>query len=121
MADIQKVTENENVGVPEKQENDRSYKQGNEESGLGTTAASDQTRESSDQNGTGASSGYDSMERSVKTSWEEYEGEVVSLTTFSLNFLQSSNVQKRLDECEISTIEHAEGTPRLRKGKFLET
>ena len=116
MADTQKVMENENVGIPEKQENDRSYNQGNEESGLGSTATSDQSQETSGQNGTGTSSGYDSMERSVKTSWEEFEGEVVSLTTFSLNFLQSSNVQNRLDECEISTIEHVDGTPRLRKG-----
>ena len=105
---------NELIG---KQENDRSYKRESQnESGMGSSRISNESQGNTDEENTGATSGYDSLERSGKTSWEEYEGEVVNLSLFKLSILHSTNVEKRLNECDISTIEHVDGTPRLRKG-----
>ena len=119
MADTQKDVMNVKTEKLGKQENDRSYKKDSkDESGMGSTLASNGSQGCTDEENTGATSGYDSLDRSVKTSWEEYEGEVVNLSLFKLSILQSSNVEKRLDECDISTIEHVDGTPQLRKGYY---
>ena len=119
MADTQKDVMNEGTEKLGKQENDRSYRRDSkDESGMGSTLTSNGSQGCTDGENTGATSGYDSLERSAKTSWEEYEGEVVNLSLFKLSILQSSNVGKRLDECEISSIEHVGGTPRLRKGYY---
>ena len=60
-------------------------------------------------------SGYES---SGKTAWEDFEGEIVNLSTFKLECMQSSNVVRPVGECEISSIAHENGTPHLRKGNL---
>lgn len=117
MTEVQKLCNQGLEHQIEKQENDRSYnRMQGEESGLGTTTASGEAQVSRDEDNTEATSGYDTLERSGKTSWEDFEGELVNLSTFKLSILHSSNIEKRLGECEISSIEHVEGSQKLRKG-----
>lgn len=119
MTEVQKLCDQALEHQIEKQENDRSYnRMQGEESGLGTTTASSESQVNGDGENTGATSGYDTFGGSGKTSWEDFEGELVNLSTFKLSILHSSNIEKRLGECEISSIEHAEGSQKLRKGKI---
>lgn len=119
MTEVQKAADQEMEHQIEKQENDRSYnRMQDEESGLGTTTTGSEAQASGDGENTDATSGYDTFERSGKTSWEDFEGELVNLSTFKLSILHSSNVEKRLGDCEISSIEHAEGSQKLRKGNI---
>ena len=118
MAETQKLLENGVGEVIGKQENDRSFNQGvTGESGVEDGSMVSERQISNDRLDTGASSsGYDSLQNSSKSTWEEFEDEVVNPLTFKLNIMQSSNVERCLDDCEISSIEHAEGTQKLRKG-----
>ena len=122
MVEIGSAAETKNDPIT-KQLNDRSYKAGEgDESGLesmasGTASVSIETSNGDSQ----GSSGYGSSDAEGKSSWEDYEGEVVNLSTFKLEALQSSNVIERRHECDISTIEHTNDAPLLRKGNDLET
>ena len=118
MAETQKLSENGAGEIIGKQENDRSFIRGvTGESGVEDGSMVSERQISNDHLDTGASSsGYDSLQNSSKSTWEEFEDEVVNPLTFKLNIMQSSNVERRLDDCEISSIEHVEGTQKLRKG-----
>ena len=114
MAELMNNANDEKVVEIEKQFNDRSYNGNAEESGM-ASASSDWTN--SETNPTGqstGSSGYDSGE----TGWEDYEGEIVNLSTFKLECLQSSNIGRSMGDCELSSIAHENGTPFLRKGNL---
>ena len=105
-----------------KQQNDMSFQSGEkEESGVESIPSDvlNVSNETSDGN-TQTSSGYDSSEKESKSSWEDYEGEIINLSTFKLEALHSSNVVKRAQDCDLSTIEH-DGTPKLRKGKKFQS
>ena len=115
MAEVLNEVKEMGAGEIEKQFNDRSYNgvYGNES---GFENGNDEGTGSSDlTNPTVESSGYESG----KTAWEDFEGEIVNLSTFKLECLQSSNVIKRVNDCEISSIMHENGTPQLRKGNIV--
>ena len=117
MAETQKLLENGAGEIIGKQENDRSFNHGlTGESGVEDGSMVSERQISNGHLNTGASSGYDSLQNSSKSTWEEFEDEVVNPFTFKLNIMQSSNVERRLNDCEISSIEHVEGTQKLRKG-----
>ena len=119
MVEVGKISEDKNEPIA-KQQNDRSYEAGErDESGVGSmpSSASNVSKESPEGN-THVSSGYDSSEKDSNSSWKDYEGEIINLSTFQLDVMQSSNVVERSQKCEISTIEHENGTPMLRKGKI---
>ena len=105
-----------------KQQNDRSFHSGEkEESGVESMPSGDSNVSNEISDGSAqTSSGYDSSEKESKSSWEDYEGEIINLSTFQLDAFHSSNVVERVQECDISTIEH-DGTPRLRKGFYFFT
>ena len=111
------LIENEHPRNIEKQMNDRSFRNQSEDSGL-DTANTESSATSSDDSRL-VSSGYDSSNDSNKLvpslKWENIEGEVVSWGTFSL-IMQSSNIAGHSRLCDISSIEHAGLTPKLRKG-----
>ena len=101
-----------------KQLNDRSFQsEEKEESGVESMPSGDSSVSNGTSDGSARmSSGYDSSEKESKSSWVDFEGEIINLSTFKLDALHSSNVVERIQDCDISTIEH-DGTPRLRKGK----
>lgn len=118
MAETLKVASEEMLKEVEKQLNDRSYKGTNEESGVASESSGWTESENEPSNRSEQvvdTSGYDS---SVKTAWEDFEGEIVNLSTFKLECLQSSNITRKVGECEISSIEHENGTPHLRRGNL---
>lgn len=117
MVEMEKVVETEGQMIG-KQLNDRSYRpEEREESGVESmpSGGSNVSNGMSDA-GSHDSSGYGSSEKGGKSAWEDFEGEVVNISTFNLEAMQSSNVIERNQDCEISTIEHTNDTPRLRKG-----
>ena len=115
MTEVAKTTTEEVTEQIEKQMNDRSYNGGASESGV-MSASSDWTESEGGDQISGGTSGYGS---SGVTAWEDFEGEIINLSTFKLECLQSSNIVKRAVECEISSIIHENGTPRLRKGNLV--
>ena len=106
--------------IPGKQLNDLSFKKQSDESGIASAESdlSSVKNESSGSNPTDESS--ESGIAKSGDSWEDFEGEIVNLSTFQLDIMQSSNVVRLARPCEISTIEHENGTPQLRKGKLEE-
>ena len=115
MTEIAKAVKEGVVNEIEKQLNDRSYNAPRSESGI-DTGSSDWTGGDMDPSGASVeTSGYDS---SGGTSWEDYEGEIINLSTFKLECFQSSNIVRMVDDCEISSIAHENGTPHLRKGNI---
>ena len=118
MAETLKVTSEVMLKEIEKQLNDRSYRGANEESGVASGSSGWAESGSEPSNWSDQvvdTSGYDS---SVKTAWEDFEGEIVNLSTFKLECLQSSNIARKIGKCEISSIEHENGTPHLRRGNL---
>ena len=99
----------------QKQENDQSYRK-TDESGLGTQSElgdSSLKMTSSDRENTADHFMTDS---NSSGKWEDYDGEIMNLATIN-HYLQSSNLLETDRHCEISAIEHAGDTPKLRKGK----
>ena len=104
--------------IPGKQLNDLSFKKQADESGI---ASAESDLSSAKNDSSGASPSDDSSGGGIAStgdSWEDFEGEIVNLTTFQLDIMQSSNVARLARPCEISTIEHENGTPQLRKGNI---
>ena len=105
-----------------KQVNDRSYKKPDGESGIGSQVDTSNTS-TEDTTGfptcesTGESSGLGTSLPPLSVKWENFDGEIMNLATVN-QYLQSSNVPAGGKMCDISTIEHAEGTPKLRKGNM---
>ena len=115
MAEVANTLNEGEISEIGKQLNDRSYNGVRSESGV-DTGSSDWTKDDTDpSNPTVETSGYES---SGKTAWEDFEGEIVNLSTFKLECMQSSNVVRPVGECEISSIAHENGTPHLRKGNL---
>ena len=116
MAEIVRSAEGEPVGEIEKQLNDRSFKGVGNESGVASLSSDWTEGDTSSTNPHAETSGYES---SGKTSWEDFEGEIINLSTFKLDCMQSSNIVRPIGECEISSIMHENGTPQLRKGNLV--
>ena len=114
MAELLKVKSKEMREEIEKQLNDRSYNGANE-SGMGEGSVDITEDGAKSQEAVADSSGYGS---SGRTEWEDFEGEIVNLSTFQLECMHSSNVARKVADCEISSIAHENGTPHLRKGNF---
>ena len=114
MAEVLKASDEVNE-VVEKQLNDRSYKGAADESGVAGLESNENEQSNSLSDHSVESSGYSSL---GKSEWEDFEGEIVNLSTFQLECMQSSNVVRQVGECEISSIAHENGTPHLRKGKI---
>ena len=104
-----------------KQLNDRSYQSPHsdesgqtDESGIGSQ--NDTDREHDGEKAL-VSSGYDtaSHDESNTSKWENFVGEIMNFAVLN-RYLQSSNIPFQDKACEISTIEHTGGTPKLRKG-----
>ena len=118
MTKILEAVKESGDGMPGKQFNDLSFQKQSDESGI-VSAESDLSSAKNDSTGpspTDESSGNGTTKSG--DSWEDFEGEIVNLTTFQLDIMQSSNVERLARPCEISTIEHENGTPQLRKGKL---
>lgn len=120
MTKVLEMVKESDDSIHGKQLNDLSFKRQSDESGI-VSAESDLSSAKND------STGLDPSDESsgcgiTKScdSWEDYEGEIVNLTTFQLDIMQSSNVARMARPCEISTIEHENGTPQLRKGNIKE-